>query len=423
MRKLLPKSEFSRNVLTLMTGTSVAQAIPVAISPILTRLYSPDQFGVFALFVAVATVLGAIANGRYELAIMLPDDEEDALDLAALGLLISAVLSVSLLAIVVFFGREMAAFMGNAGIRPWLYLVPVSVFFSGLYNVLNYYNSRIKRFPDIARANVYKALILAAVQLCVGMVKPGAGGLIVGQVLSGIGANMRLARNTLKGKGSLRALISADRMRMNAKRYSDFPKFSLPAVFANTLSSNIANVLISRFYSTQALGQYALVQRVMGMPAALLGNAIGQVFFQRASEERRRTGTAKHVFLHTFRKLIIISVPIYLTMYFVVEDAFVVIFGEPWREAGSLARILTPLFAVRFVVSPLSLMTQVSLKNKLGLLGNVALLLLTSIVIWSGGSASLSLREVLEAMVLVLCAFYMLFLFAIYRITCSEVRT
>lgn len=406
-----------------MTGTSVAQAIPVAISPILTRLYSPDQFGVFALFVAVATVLGAIANGRYELAVMLPDDEEDALNLAALGLLISTGLSVLLLAAVLLLGRQTAAFMGNADIRPWLYLMPVSVFFSGLYNVLNYYNSRIKRFPDIAKANVYKALILAAVQLCMGLVKPGASGLIVGQVLSGIGANMRLARNTLKGKGNVRTLISADRMKRNARRYSDFPKFSLPAVFANTLSSNIANVLISRFYSTHALGHYALVQRVMGMPAALLGNAIGQVFFQRASDERRRTGSAKQVFLQTFRKLLIISIPIYLVMYFVVEDVFVVIFGEPWREAGSLARILTPLFAVRFVVSPLSLMTQVSLKNRLGLLGNLALLVLTSIVIWFGGSASLPLREVLAAMVVALCAFYMFFLLAIYRITCREVRT
>lgn len=410
-------------MLTLMTGTSVAQAIPVAISPILTRLYSPDQFGVFALFVAVATVLGAIANGRYELAVMLPDDEEDALNLAALGLLISTGLSVLLLAAVLLLGRQTAAFMGNADIRPWLYLMPVSVFFSGLYNVLNYYNSRIKRFPDIAKANVYKALILAAVQLCMGLVKPGASGLIVGQVLSGIGANMRLARNTLKGKGNVRTLISADRMKRNARRYSDFPKFSLPAVFANTLSSNIANVLISRFYSTHALGHYALVQRVMGMPAALLGNAIGQVFFQRASDERRRTGSAKQVFLQTFRKLLIISIPIYLVMYFVVEDVFVVIFGEPWREAGSLARILTPLFAVRFVVSPLSLMTQVSLKNRLGLLGNLALLVLTSIVIWFGGSASLPLREVLAAMVVALCAFYMFFLLAIYRITCREVRT
>ncbi len=423
MRKLLPKSEFSRNVLTLMTGTSVAQAIPVAISPILTRLYSPDQFGVFALFVAIATVLGAIANGRYELAVMLPDDDEDALSLAALGLLISAGLSFLLLLLVVFFGRQTAMFLGNAEIRPWLYLMPVSVFFSGLYNVLNYYNSRIKRYPDIAKANVYKALILATVQLCAGFVKPGAGGLIVGQLLSGIGANIRLARNTLKGEGGVQGAISFARMKRNARKYSDFPKFSLPAVFANTLSSNIANVLISRFYSTHALGQYALVQRVMAMPAALLGNAIGQVFFQRASDERRRTGSAKQVFLNTFRKLLIISIPIYLVMYFVVEDAFAFIFGEPWREAGNLARILTPLFAVRFVVSPLSLMTQVSLKNRLGLLGNLTLLALTSIVIWFGGSASLPLREVLTVMVVTLCAFYIVFLFAIYRITCKEVRT
>src|SRR5690606_7165604 len=131
--RLKPRSEFSRNVVTLMTGTTVAQAIPVAISPVLTRLYGPEDFGVLALFVALTSIFGAIANGRYELAIMLPESDDDALNVAALGLLIAAALSFLLLCIAVAFNGPISALLGNGDIGPWLYLVPLTVLFMGLF--------------------------------------------------------------------------------------------------------------------------------------------------------------------------------------------------------------------------------------------------------------------------------------------------
>jgi O-antigen/teichoic acid export membrane protein len=84
IRRLKPKSEFGRNVLTLMTGTTIAQSIPVAITPILTRLYTPEDFGLLAVFVALTAILGSIANGRYELAIMHPEKDEESINIAAL---------------------------------------------------------------------------------------------------------------------------------------------------------------------------------------------------------------------------------------------------------------------------------------------------------------------------------------------------
>ena len=93
LNKLKPKSEFSRNVLTLMTGTTIAQAIPIAISPILTRLYTPEDFGVVGLFGAISGIFGAIATGKYELAIMLPKKDEDAINIFALGFILTSLIS------------------------------------------------------------------------------------------------------------------------------------------------------------------------------------------------------------------------------------------------------------------------------------------------------------------------------------------
>ena len=419
MKRLLPKSEFSRNVLTLMTGTTFAQAIPVAISPILTRIYTPQDFGVFALFLSVTSIFAAVANGRYELAIMLPEEDEDALNIAALGLCIASSLSVALLVLVVLFNERFASLLGIADIAPWLYVAPFTVFFLGLFNVLNYYSSRQKNYKDIARANVIRSLVQASVQVGLGLLKVGAGGLISGQVLSSMAANLKLLKNTLAGR-DIRQSITDDRIKNNAKTYIDFPRYSLWAVLANTLSLNMGNILISKFYLVVMLGQYSLVQRVMGMPAALLGNAVGQVFYQQASEEKRSKGTAIPVFRSTLKKLILISVPVFSVAYFLVEDVFAFVFGEPWREAGEFARILVPLFAIRFVVSPLSVMNQVNLNNKFGMYGNWVLLILTTSVITISGYNSISLHTMLVAMTIVNSVFYILFLAVTYKLSGNE---
>ena len=197
IKKIILRSQFRRNVLTLMTGTTIAQAIPVAISPILTRLYSPDDFGVYALFISIAMIFASIANGRYELAIMLPEEDEDAFNLAVLGFAITLCMSVVLLFIFVVFNRLITEILGNQEISFWLYFIPVVVLFIGLYNVLNYFNTRLEKYKDIASANIYKAFILVSVQLSIRLIKGGVVGLVSGQVLSNMVANVKLLKNTL----------------------------------------------------------------------------------------------------------------------------------------------------------------------------------------------------------------------------------
>lgn len=414
MKRLLPKSEFTRNVLVLMTGTSVSQAIPIAISPVLTRIYSPAEFGVFALFLALVAIFGAVANGRYEMAIMLPVEDEDALNIAALGLCVAVAVSALLLLLVALFNTSISTLLGHPEIGLWLYAVPVTVLLVGFYNVLNYFNIRQKNYGDIARAGIYKAIVLAAVQLGLGFLKAGASGLITGQVLASLVANARLLKNTLAGR-DITAVVSVRRMMAVGKRFSDFPRFSLWAVLANTLSNNFGSALIAMFYSTALLGQYALVQRVIGAPSALLGRAIGQVFFQKASEEKRDTGTAVRAFRSTLMKLVLVSIPVFSILFLVAEDLFAFVFGERWRQAGEFARILVPLSAIRFVVSPLSAMNQVNLKNKLGMYLNILLLVGLTTTISLSGHFDLSMHAMLTWLSAVMSVLYLFFLWKVYQ--------
>lgn len=133
LNKLSPKSEFSKSVLTLMSGTIVAQALPIIITPILTRLYTPAEFGILALFVSITIFLGTIVSGRYELAIMLPEKNEDALGIAALGMLITTSMSLMLILPFIIFNQELTILLKNKEIGFWLYFVPFVVWLIGLF--------------------------------------------------------------------------------------------------------------------------------------------------------------------------------------------------------------------------------------------------------------------------------------------------
>lgn len=366
MIKKLFKSDFNRNVLTLLSGTTIAQAIPIAISPILTRLYTPEDFGALALFVAITAILASVANGRYEMAIVLPKTDKEALSIMILSLVISTTLSGILLITIFIFYNPIVSLVNNEEIVKWLYFIPLVVFLSGLYNSLNYYNTRKKAYKNIATTSVTKSFGLAFVQIILGLLKKGASGLIIGQIVSQALANGRLATTVIKDKVELRN-VNRTSVLGAAKRYNNFPKFSMPAVLMNTISNNVMNFFLPVMFSVATLGQYALVNRVLGAPSSIIGSSFGQVFMQQAARERTETGNARKTFNSTLKKLLVISILPFLILFFYGEQIITLVFGEDWKLAGELIVILAPYFMIRFINTPLSTITSVFEKNQIAL--------------------------------------------------------
>ena len=356
-----------------MTGTTLAQAIPIIISPILTRIYTPEDFGLLALFLSITNIIGSIANGRYELAIMLPKKNDDAINTAALGFCISTILSVVILIIVYLFNDFFTSLIGNEEIGFWIYFVPVTVFSLGLWNVLNYYNNRKKNYKDLRNSHIIKSIVLASTNLIVGFLKNGATGLISGEILSRLSANTRLLKNILSDK-VLISKITKRKMLNMAKRYKNFPMISLPSSFTYQLYTNLFSMLLSSLYSVTLLGHYYMAQRVLGLPSSLLGVSIGQVFYESAVKEKEKTGKARVVFKNTIKKLFFIALPFFAILFFVVEDLFALVFGESWRVAGTYSQILIPVFFVRLIATPVSMINTVFERQIYGLYISVILL-------------------------------------------------
>ena len=376
MRRLLPASTYARNVLTLMTGTTLAQALPIAISPILTRLYSPEDFGRFALYMAVAMMVSVVVTGRYELAILLPRQDRDAMHITALAMVLSVAISIVLLIVVLFFSDSIATLLGDTALAPWLYWVPASTLLLGFYQSLNYLSNRKAQYKRLAISRTVQSSSIGLAQLGSGYAGSGAVGLMAGQLTGQVLATAVLARLIWREEHRLIRALRPSRSLALARKYINFPKYLIVAHSFNTASGQMPVLLLSALFSTTAAGFFTLTQRVMAAPMALIASALGDVFRQEASQAYIHQGDCRQIYQKTFKRLLLISAGPFATFFFLAPALFSWVFGEQWRVAGEYAQILTPMAFLQFITSPLSSMFMIAEKQRLDLLWQIFLITL-----------------------------------------------
>ena len=348
----MKKTEFTHNVLMLMTGSTLAQAIPIAISPILTRMYTPENFGVFALYMSVASIFSIMATGRYELAIMLPKKDEDAINIVQLSIMISFFVSFVALLIVVIFNGIITNLLGNPQISNWLYFIPLTVLLTGLYQSFNYWCNRKKKYKRLAANRVLQAGTTASTNLGMGFNGFGASGLIVGGLAGHLIITLILAKIIWCEDNKLFNYINKLKTFALIKKYKKFPILNLPNALIDGFRLSGINILVATFFTIEILGQFLLAWRMVQAPMSLIGGALSQVFFQKVAN-------ANKVELNAIvKKLIIkaslVSAPIFLIIYFFSVDIFIFVFGENWKVAGEAASIMTPWLFLNFLSSPIA---------------------------------------------------------------------
>ena len=371
LTKLKPKSEFSRNVLTLMTGTTIAQAIPIAISPILTRIYTPEDFGVFALYMSIASILSVVATGRYELAIMLPKKDEDAVNIVAVSIIISFFVSFISFFIVFIFNTQITNLLGNPEISNWLYFIPITVLLTGIYQSFNYWSNRKKQYKRLATSRVMQSGTTATSNLGMGFGGFGSSGLILGGVLG-----QGVATTVLGGM-----IWKEDKYRLNqikklkifalSKKYIDFPKINLFHSFLNEAKNFIINVLLVNFYSSLLLGQFYMVNRILLLPSSLIGSSISQVLFRTFSEKYNKKENFSYIVLKVIIKLFLFALIPFLIIVLYGKELFSIVFGKEWIIGGELASSYALYILFHFVASPLFIVALIVKKQGIAFYWNL----------------------------------------------------
>lgn len=366
----LLNSNYSKNILTLISGNSLAQAIPIIISPILTRIYTPSDFGVLALFASLSVLLSSISSAQYESAIMLPKQEKNAYILGSLAIILSIIFSIFLFLIIINFHDRILILLNNDEISTWLYFIPLVIILTTLFNVLTYLNLKSKNFKSISTVKVYKSLAIAIVQVSLGLIKNGSIGLIVGQILSHFVGIIYLYKKI----SLFKYRFEIKRSFFLIKKYKKFPIYYLPNNLIYNSLNTLNNILISTFFSISSLGLYSFTNRILGIPSAVIGSAVSQAYLEKTSNEIRNNISISNTFIITLKKLLLISLPIFTFCFFTLEILFGFIFGEEWGEAGYYAQILSPFFFVRFISAGLNTTTVVLEKQQLELYYNMLIL-------------------------------------------------
>ncbi|MEQ3621954.1 MAG: lipopolysaccharide biosynthesis protein [Marinobacter sp.] len=350
-----PASEFSRSVLTLLTGTSVAQAIPIAISPILTRLYTPEEFGIFAIYVSFAGFLAIFATLRYEYAIVLPKKKSEVDSLCIGTILIISTISLLLLLVIIFFGKEIASALGSSEMIAWIYLVPLSVFFLGIYNALNYRLLWLRHYKFSASGKVVMSGSNALSNLSMGSLGLTKLGLILGNFASYLISAAYVFKKNKNAPIDLREVNSTSIYAV-LKKYKSFPFENLPSAVINGLYNNGKLILISLFVSSSFVGYLSLVLRVLQIPVTVVSSAISDALYKNSAEEIN-VGNIWQL-RSRIRKLLLIlmgagSVPFAL-IYTYGEEVFSFIFGAEWAIAGNYASVMSLGLYSMFCASPLT---------------------------------------------------------------------
>lgn len=361
-------SEFFRNVATLISGTSLAQAFSVVIYIVLAKIYTEEDFGVFGLYMSILNITIIFSTAKYELAILLPKSERESLNLLGLSGLISMVVSLLLLLIVVPMNDLICRWLGSEEISSWLYFIPLSTLMVGWFISFRNFSNRQKRYKLIAGANIGQSVSNSLLKLGLGLVIAGAAGLIVGVLFGQLVGFLVFFVVHWRLHGSMASSIKWSEMLRLGRKYSLFPRYNMWQGLINNLSGAFPIFILSSYFSTGMAGLYTFGYMILYRPVNLVANAFYQVMFQRFAEKRHENRSLRpEVLLYLKRTTQVILLPFIVSGIFFPE-IFAFIFDDKWMEAGRYAQIILPWIFMVCLVMPLTFIPDLYKKQRVALI-------------------------------------------------------
>ena len=344
------KNTYFQNILLLISGAGFSQLIPVIFSPILGRIFSPTDFGVLAIFMAVSAILGMLSTGIYELSIMIPKRDTHALNLLAWVVMSSA--SVSLILFILLFLLHYIPWIANWQVGfKYYYLLPFGVFFTGCFQGYTYWLNRKKEYKILNYCRIGQSVTIVGISILMGYLGYKNSGLIIGFLAGGLVTTIPLIIILQR----LKSKINKQTIQLNIKIFKNYPKLMLPTALMNTTAGYVPVFSINKFFSLNTVGSYAMATRLLTAPVAIISVVIGQVYYKRMTDI---VNTGQKTLLSEFEKtsllLLGVALVIFLPLFFIGENIMVFVFGSQWQEAGEFVEVIAIATLVKFVVSPLS---------------------------------------------------------------------
>jgi len=348
------QSDFIRHTMVMVTGTGVAQLLPVLIIPVLTRLYTPDEFGLFATFVSYFTILAIIAGARYEYAIIMPAEDRTASRLFQIAGGLSVLFGLLLFGVVFAFGTAFTDWMGVPSLSIWLWLLPLIVTAQGLFMTFSFGLNRMKAYHRIAQAKVSQSGVTAAIQILGGFWGAGLAGLIIGKVAGVCLSAFWLFASLFSKHPQFFRKESWSDLKKTAAEYKNYPKFNAPHALTNNVSNNIPVILFVTYFTETIAGLYAMAIRACYAPIQIISTAFGQVLGKKLAEIHNKNGDVRAYVKRVIGYLSLLGLIPFTLLFLAGPKVFGFILGSEWAATGDYVRILTPFVYLTFITQPLS---------------------------------------------------------------------
>lgn len=352
---------FIGSVIVLVSGTALGHAITSLALLFLTRLYTPEQFGILAIFTSILSIISVISCLRLEIAIPIAQDEETLTDLIFLSL-ISLFVFFSILSILVFFiPVTWVQYISNGNsLYNYLWLLPIGFFWTGLYGIIQNLAIRENFFLQISKSRVIQSGSSASFQISGGLINPTATGLIIGFLLNVVIGSLFLGRGIYSRRKQLISRLKNVRVTYATLKYYDkYPKYSTWEAFANSAAIQAPVVMIGILSSKSESGYLLLAMSVIQAPMSLFGTSIGQVYFSKAPNELKNHNLGRFT-LSIFGKLIKVGVGPLIFIGILSPIIFEFIFGQSWIKSGWLVLFMTPWFIMQFLSTPISMAIHIT---------------------------------------------------------------
>lgn len=411
---------FAIDFLILFSGNSIALCLTLLSYPIISRIYSVEEFGVFSLIVSTLAILIAGAAGRYEVAIMLPKIEKNAFIIFEAAVIFTIIFCTFIFVIISIPSLPLEQFRALNDIDYFFLIIPIALFFATLFRAQTYLLSRLKKFQVLSIVRVSQSATLSFLQILLGLTHPTAFTLILSQILSHIIASMVCLFAIRKPYPTMKIANRLKRQYISFKSYRSFPLYSAPASVANAAGEHLPLFFILHNFGITAAGAYGIVMRTIAAPASLIAVPLSQLLLQRITYAR--THNPEYVFR------IIIFFGIGLLALTVVPAGIIHFFGEillnwflgaEWSQAGKIATIIIFSIAIKFIVSPITVVLTMKDNHKYAEVWKIVYLITLFIVLLVASKLSFEHFLILYVLhdLLLYCVYLLLVIRSAFKIS------
>lgn len=378
MLDFFQRSEFTKNVFILVSGSSIAQMIPLLAEPVVSRIFKPEEFGVYEIYIAIVMMLGVIATARYEMATVLPRTENKAINVLGLSLVFVTIFSFLILLLIFFWKEWILSLIPAEGFGKYLYYVPLGIFLLGLNRSFLYWMIRRKQMKSISAARISESSTKAGSSIFFGVLNFSSMGLIWGQIVGQFFSVVIMIWQFFSRDRNKTLFLSCKSMRQLSKKYIEFPMVNVPIALSETLQVSGIIFIFSFYFDNASVGEFSKALRILLIPLYLVGSSIAQVFYQKASKDYNNGIDISKSLRQIVVNLLKWSVLPLVVFIFISPWLFGFVLGQQWVAAGEYARILSIWIFVKFVTSPIAMIPLIIDKQKiyllLNLIGNIIMI-------------------------------------------------